>query len=72
MTDDLAGQKRALRDRMRAARGALETDTRVALTVSAVERLLSLPAFADAEGRAIAGYVARVRPELMAGAAEDR
>src|SRR5205814_3213559 len=60
MTEDLAALKRALRDRMRAARAsaALNTDARVALTVSAVERLLSLPVFTQVEGRTIAGYVA--------------
>ena len=60
MTEDLAAQKRALRDRMRAARAgvSLNTDARVALTVSAVERLLSLPVFTQVEGRTIAGYVA--------------
>ncbi|HMF40808.1 MAG TPA: 5-formyltetrahydrofolate cyclo-ligase [Polyangia bacterium] len=68
MTDDLSAQKRALRDRMRAAREALDTETRVALTVSAVERLLSLPAFARVEGRAVAGYVAIGRELSPAGA----
>jgi len=60
MTEDLAEQKRALRQRMRAARAAavIDADARVALTVSAVERLLSLPVFTQVEGRAIAGYVA--------------
>lgn len=68
MTEDLAAQKRALRDRMRAARAGLDTDTRVALTVSAVERLLSLPAFARVEGRTIAGYVAVAGELSPAGA----
>jgi len=60
MTDaaKLADEKRDLRARMRAARAALDDDQRVALTVSAVERLLSLPAFADVDGRVFAGYVA--------------
>jgi 5-formyltetrahydrofolate cyclo-ligase len=58
MTEDLAAEKRALRRRMREAREALDTDQRVALTVTAVERLLSLPAFAQVDGRTFAGYVA--------------
>jgi 5-formyltetrahydrofolate cyclo-ligase len=63
MTEDLAEQKRALRRQMREAREALDSDERVAATVSAVERLLSLPPFEHVEGRAIAGYVA-VRGEI--------
>jgi 5-formyltetrahydrofolate cyclo-ligase len=58
MSDDLAEEKRVLRLAMRAAREGLSHDERVARTVSAVERLLDLPAFAEVEGRVIAGYVA--------------
>lgn len=61
MTADAAAQveaKRDLRRAMRAAREALGPDQREALTVGAVERLLSLPVFAHIEGRIVAGYVA--------------
>jgi 5-formyltetrahydrofolate cyclo-ligase len=58
MSADLAEEKRALRRAMRAAREALGHEERVVRTVAAVERLLDLPAFAEVEGRVIAGYVA--------------
>lgn len=58
MSADLAEAKRALRLAMRTAREGLSADERVARTVTAVERLLDLPAFAQLEGRVIAGYVA--------------
>jgi 5-formyltetrahydrofolate cyclo-ligase len=58
MTADPAEEKRALRLAMRAAREGLSADERVARTIAAVERLLDLPAFAELEGRVIAGYVA--------------
>jgi 5-formyltetrahydrofolate cyclo-ligase len=58
MTADLAEAKRALRRVMRTAREALDAEQRVSLTVTAVERLLELPAFERVEGRVFAGYVA--------------
>ena len=58
MSGDLAEQKRALRRVMREARDALDAEERVALTVSAVDRLLELPVFDDVDGRIVAGYVA--------------
>jgi 5-formyltetrahydrofolate cyclo-ligase len=58
MSGDLAEEKRALRRAMRAAREALGVEQRVSLTVTAVERLLELPVFAQIGGRVVAGYVA--------------
>jgi len=58
MTADLAAEKRVLRRAMREQREALDAEQRVALTVTAIERLLSLPAFEQLEGRTVAGYVA--------------
>jgi 5-formyltetrahydrofolate cyclo-ligase len=63
MNPDLAAQKQALRRRMREAREALDVEQRVAATVTAVERLLTLPAFEQVDGNVVAGYVA-VRGEL--------
>jgi 5-formyltetrahydrofolate cyclo-ligase len=67
MTGGLADQKRALRRAMREAREALGPDQREALTVAAVNRVLSLPAFEDVDGRVFAGYVA-FRGELSPAA----
>jgi len=58
MSGDPAEEKRALRRVMREARDALAAEERVALTVSAVDRLLELPVFDDCDGRIVAGYVA--------------
>jgi 5-formyltetrahydrofolate cyclo-ligase len=58
MTADLVEEKRALRRAMRAAREAVGPEQRESLTITAVERLLSLPVFDDVQSRVVAGYVA--------------
>jgi len=58
MSGGPAEEKRALRRVMREARDALGAEERVALTVSAVDRLLELPVFDDCDARIVAGYVA--------------
>src|SRR4051812_18779229 len=58
MSPELAEEKRALRQAMRAAREALEVEQREAQTVAATERLVALPAVSGVGTRVVAGYVA--------------